>query len=245
MIVGIDAGSSYTKVVFLKNKKIEKFFVFPTSIDYEERIRKILPPNILKIGITGYCRRMLAEKLKGKSINEIKALSVGAKFLAPSIKTLIDLGGQDCKIIKLKEDGFSDFIMNDRCAAGTGKFLEMVASRLGIKPDKLSDLSERADKDITISSMCAVFAESEIISLLARGEKPENIAKASLNSIADRISSLAKGLGITHPLGFSGGGALNKGLANLLSEKLNVQLLVLPNPQFIGAIGAAITAETT
>ena len=241
--IGIDAGSTYTKIALLNsNGSIEDLKVFPTTVGFVEKIKEELPKEKVIIAATGYCRNTLAQKLNARKINEIKAHAVGVRWFIPEARTVIDLGGQDSKVIRLKQGGFSDFITNDRCAAGTGRFLEMAAARLGIDVSKLSELATKHTRKTSISSMCAVFAESEIISLLSKGERVENICYAIMDSIASRLASMVKGFGIEEPLVFTGGGALNESLKGLMEEKLGVKIQTCPHPQFTGAVGAALLA---
>ncbi len=242
MFVGIDAGSSYIKIAAIDKNRIVQLKKLPTSFGYVEAIKKTIPSETVKIVVTGYCRKKLSEELNCASINEIKAHSVGVQHLIPQAKTVIDVGGQDSKVIKLKEGGFSDFVMNDKCAAGTGRFLEMVAGRLNISIEKLSKLAERAKRRIQISSMCAVFAESEVISLLAQGEKVENIALAVFDSVAERVAALAKGFGVEPPVVATGGVALSPIYIKLLEEKIKIPVTTLSKAQFTGAIGCAFVA---
>ncbi|NPA15922.1 MAG: hydrogenase [Deferribacteres bacterium] len=242
MFVGIDAGSSYIKIAVIEKSSSIQLKKIPTIPGYTEAIEEALPPNPRGILVTGYCRKTLSQRLNCPSISEIKAHATGVKRLIPDAKTVIDVGGQDSKIIKLSETGFSDFVMNDRCAAGTGRFLEMVAARLNTSVSELSLLAEGKKKDIKISSMCAVFAESEVVSLLAQEERREDIAFAAFDSITERIASFARGFGITPPVAVTGGLALSPVFVRLLQEKVSTPLIVPPEPQFTGAIGCAFIA---
>ncbi len=244
LFLGIDAGSSYIKVVWLSgNGDIAKMELFPTTAGYEDAVSRMLE-GVSSSVVTGYCRRRISRLFGIKSISEIKAHALGAYRLCPDARFVIDVGGQDSKVIRLNGDGaFSDFVMNDRCAAGTGRFLEVVSQRLGVSVDRLSELAERCRKPATISSMCVVFAESEIVSLLAQGEPVESIAYAVIDAVATRIASMAKGFGVESKVVFTGGGALCSFLVKRVSEKLGLPIKVPPHPQFAGAIGAALEAS--
>ncbi|BBB33136.1 CoA-substrate-specific enzyme activase [Thermotomaculum hydrothermale] len=245
MFYGIDVGSTYTKIAgFNEEREIIDLHVFPTQVNPDEDVKKFLKDkNVEVIVSTGYGRYMIKDSFNCPVISEIKAHAKGAYHFFPDVKTVIDLGGQDSKVIKVDEDGnFSDFKMNDKCAAGTGKFLEIVASRLGVSLNEFASLGENADKKIKITSMCAVFAESEVISLLAKKESVENIVYGVVDSIADRLVSMVKSLRPEERIVFSGGGALNSLLVKLLGEKLGYKVYVPQYPQFLGAIGAAVSA---
>ncbi len=242
MFVGIDAGSSYIKIAAVDKERPILFKKSPTLPGYADIVREMLPPNAVKVMVTGYCRKVLAEKLGCSSVSEIKAHAVGVKAIVPQTRTAIDVGGQDSKVIRVEENGFSDFVMNDRCAAGTGRFLEMIAGRLRVSVEELSTLAEKADRKIAISSMCAVFAESEVISLLAQGESRENIALAAFDSVAERVAALARGFGIQPPVTLTGGLASSSVFVKLLEEKIDLPITVPPNPQFVGALGCAFIA---
>jgi predicted CoA-substrate-specific enzyme activase len=182
--------------------------------------------------------------LGGEIISEIKAFAVGARYLYPDCRTIIDIGGQDCKVILLSPDGeVQKFEMNDRCAAGTGKFLEIMANTLEVKISELGNLAMSASGRVRINSLCTVFAESEVVSLIARGEQANAIALGLHDAIATRIATMARRVGIKERVVFAGGAALNPCLYRLLGDKLAVELTVPREPQIVGAIGAAISAR--
>jgi predicted CoA-substrate-specific enzyme activase len=196
--------------------------------------------DIVHIVATGYGRNAL--DWADTTVTEITCQAYGVKQETPDVRTIIDIGGQDSKLIRLDQSGIvHDFEMNDRCAAGTGRFLEIVAERLEMKLEDLGESAERADQPAAISSMCVVFAEAEIVGLLASGESPENIVAGVLNSIAKRIGAVA-GAGIKSPIVFTGGVALIPGMKNALSKVLNHSIRVAGNPQMTGAFGAALIA---
>ena len=162
--------------------------------------------------------------------------------LSPNVKTIIDIGGQDSKLIRMDENGgVRDFVMNDRCAAGTGRFLEVVAQRLEIPIRDLGYFAQKAEKPAAISSMCVVFAETEIIGLLASGETRENVVSGVQNAIATRIRTMA-GRYVMNPIIFTGGVAMIQGMKNALKSILDHPVRVSENPQMTGALGAAIMA---
>ncbi|MCV6607227.1 MAG: acyl-CoA dehydratase activase [Campylobacterales bacterium] len=174
-------------------------------------------------------------------ITEIQAHAKGVSHYLPDTEVLIDIGGQDSKVIILGQNGtFTDFKMNDKCAAGTGKFLEIAATRLGIPLADFGKVSSQYTKELEISSMCAVFAESEIISLIAKKESKENIGYGVHKSIGTRVANMAKSMASDKVVAFSGGGALNPLLISIVEEELDRKISVPKNPQFTGAIGAAL-----
>ena len=196
--------------------------------------------------VTGYGRHLVAPALGGEVVSEIKAFAIGARYLYPDCRTVIDIGGQDCKVILLSDNGeVQKFEMNDRCAAGTGKFLEIMANTLEVKISELGNLALRASRTVQINSLCTVFAESEVVSLIARGEEASAIALGLHDAIATRIATMARRVGIKERVVFAGGAALNQCLCQLVGEKLGIELTVPPEPQTVGAIGAAILAASS
>lgn len=244
MFWGVDVGSTYTKIAGVdEHKNIIHTTVIPTIINQDEIVKGYLSDKKVRMLVaTGYGRYMIENALACPVISEIKAHAKGAHFFAPQTELVIDLGGQDSKVIKLDSTGgFVDFRMNDKCAAGTGKFLEIAANRMGIGLEEFSRLGFEADKELTISSMCAVFAESEVISLIAKKESAANICYGVHESIASRLASMAKKFATkSEHIVFTGGGALNPFLRHLLSVKLEKNVIVPSHPQLVGSIGAAL-----
>lgn len=177
-------------------------------------------------------------------ITEISCHGKGAFFLFPNTRTVIDIGGQDSKAIMLNEHGdVVDFAMNDKCAAGTGRFLEVMAGVLEVDIRELGGLSLESKKEVVISSMCTVFAESEVVSLVAEGCPREDIAMGVHNSVADRVIGLARKLRMQEAVTLSGGVINNIGVIHALKNRLGVNVNIPKNPQLIGALGAALTAK--
>lgn len=245
MYWGVDVGSTYTKITGIdENREIVESAVIPTIINQDEIVADFLKDKQVEMLVaTGYGRYMIEDRFSCPVISEIKAHAKGAYFYNPKTDLVIDLGGQDSKIIKLDGNGgFVDFKMNDKCAAGTGKFLEIAATRMGLDLETFAKLGFEADKEIEISSMCAVFAESEVISLMAKKESAPNICYGVHSSIASRLASMAKKYAAkSEYIFFSGGGALNPFLRHLLSQKLEKEILVSDRPQLMGSIGAALS----
>jgi predicted CoA-substrate-specific enzyme activase len=191
---------------------------------------------------TGYGRYLAKTRLRCPVVTEIKAYAKGAEFTFPGCRTILDIGGQDSKIIRVNTGKVEDFEMNDRCAAGTGKFLEVMATTLGYTIDEFGTEALKANSTATINSMCTVFSESEVVSLIARGENPQSIACGVHQSIVNRIISLMGRVGFEEPIVFGGGVAKNDCMISLLAQRLACELLVSEEPQIIGAIGAALVA---
>lgn len=244
---GIDIGSTTTKVAILEDKRIIASAVIPSENLPKDSADKVLlkcnfeKNRIEKIVTTGYGRR-----LSGTGdlvITEIKACALGIQFDLPlkKIRTIIDVGGQDTKVILLNVQGdVEDFSMNDKCAAGTGRFLEMLAFKLSMSYEEFTRCALSFKTPIQMNSTCAVFAESEVVSMLARGVDVADIAGAAHSSIADRIGSVVRRMGLTEPVCFTGGGALNRALVRSLESNLGINIIIPEKPQIIAAIGAAV-----
>ena len=240
---GLDVGSRTIKLVTGNGGGFSAVTV-ATGVRPLERCRELLNGAVYDgLVVTGYGRLLVAGELGAATVSEIKAHALGARRLFPDCRSVIDVGGQDCKVIRLDEAGaVQKFEMNDRCAAGTGKFLEVMAGTLEIELDRLGDLALAAEKEVKINSLCTVFAESEVVSLIARGEAPEAIARGLHEAIAQRIATMAKRLGLKERVVFTGGGALNPCLVKMLEEKLETPLTVAPDPQTAGALGVCLLA---
>jgi len=242
MVLGIDLGSRTVKAVFLKNGKIEDFQIALGGSDpYNTAVSLLKRYPKCPVVATGYGRHILKEEWADKVITEIKAHAIGARFFFPSCRTVIDMGGQDSKVIALDESGqFVNFQMNDKCAAGTGKFLEVMAQTLGYPIDMFARVGINETRPARINSMCTVFAESEVISLVSKRVRKEAIVLGLHESIAGRIASMVNRVGVTADVVFSGGVARNPTMVALLERKLKTELKVADAPDMIGALGAAI-----
>lgn len=249
---GIDAGSRAIKVVLLdEGLNIVGFGIQDQGVKQANLASDLLDRTLteanyfhkdIKYSIaTGYGRDAL--EFADNTITEITCHAKGILHLYPKVQTIIDIGGQDSKLIRLDNGGFvRDFVMNDRCAAGTGRFLEIVSTQLEINLKELGKYAERADNPSVISSMCVVFAETEIIGLLASGESRENIAAGVQVSIASRTKAMA-GRKVEEPIIFTGGVALIPGMNMALEKAIGSPVLISQDPQFTGALGAAILAS--
>ena len=251
LVAGIDIGSTTTKAVLLDgNGHAIAYEIIPTGADSREASSTVLEAAIRKSGVrrdiafvisTGYGRDISARS--DEKVTEITCHARGIHTLMPGVRTIIDVGGQDSKVIKIGGTGrVMDFAMNDKCAAGTGRFLEVMSHSLGVPLDHMGFRSLRASKKIRVSSMCTVFAESEVVSLVARGEKVEDILHGLHLAIADRIASLAIRVGIEPEVAITGGVAKNMGVVKALEERLGSTLRIPEEPQITGALGAATIA---
>lgn len=242
---GIDIGSRYIKYVVTVDNRPVSFYKEETGHDPLDVCKKLVEKDKPdKLLATGYGRYLLEIYGSVKAITEIKAVARGAKEVFPSCRTIIDIGGQDTKAISLDENGMvTNFEMNDRCAAGTGKFIEVMARTLGFDIDKFGYCHNGNQAKIKINSMCTVFAESEVISLIAKGIQREFISSAIHNSIASRVTALAKRVGVEDDIVFAGGCAKNPYLKSLLEEGTHKKIHVYDLPEMLAALGAALYAS--
>ena len=245
-VCGIDVGSRTIKVVVLdaNTKRILEFRKAETTYSPIDQCLKILEG--LSGGhtvATGYGRKLLQDYVNSESITEILAHALGAGHLFPECRSVLDIGGQDTKAISLDPSGrVAKFEMNDRCAAGTGKFLEFMATSFQVPIERFGDFALEGKPGLSINSMCTVFAESEATSLMARGHRPQDIALALHWSVVKRSISMLKRVSVNGPLVFSGGVARNGCVTRLIKEEMKSQILVAPEPDMVGALGAALYA---
>jgi len=250
--VGLDIGSITTKIAVIDGKKLLGTDVSFTGYNVEKAWQDIFRKTLDRMRLeksavgriisTGYGRSSVG--IANKTITEIKCHAEGAMFFLSKTRSVIDIGGQDSKFIRIGDDGnVSDFVMNDKCAAGTGRFLEVMARALELDIADFGKLSLLAKKPLPISSMCTVFAESEVISLISKGESRENIIAGIHESIANRMRSMVGVSGFVKPVVLTGGVAKNIGIRNALEKKFNIQIQVPDTAQVNGAIGAAILAQ--
>ncbi len=251
---GVDMGSTATKAVVLQEGRIVGSMARATGADPERSGEIALKESLDQADLdleavgyivsTGYGRRAL--ELADEAINEINANARGAAWLGSAsgmVRTIIDIGGQDSKAIALDADGvIRDFAMNDKCAAGTGKFLEVIADLIEVPLDEMGELSLQATNPVTIGSTCVVFAQSEVVSLIARKEERANIIAGIHRSIASRVVTMARRVGIEEVVVFDGGPAKNSGLRTALEAELGLSVVVPRHPQLVVALGAALVA---
>ena len=242
---GIDIGSRTIELAVLKDCEIIETKQADSGFDPLAQAKMLLEGvDHDHIMATGYGRHLFELTFDAPTVTEIKAYAVGARALFPGVRTILDIGGQDSKAIALNESGkVIKFEMNDRCAAGTGKFLEIMAQTLGYSLDQFGVEALKATKEMQISSMCTVFAESEVTSLVARGEERGDIALGLHSSVVRRAVSMLKRVSVNEPILFAGGVARNPCIRHLMEEALDTGLLVPENPQMVGALGAAILGK--
>jgi predicted CoA-substrate-specific enzyme activase len=254
-VAGIDVGSTASKVVLMRGPTIVGFALGATGANARRTVDRLLADALARSGVrredlartvaTGYGRRLIG--FADRAVTEITALARGARHLhdgSQPLRTVIDMGGQDSKVIALDDEGIlQDFAMNDKCAAGTGRFLEVMARAMETQLDQLGELSLQAERALPVNSLCTVFAESEVVSLLSRGEPVCDIVAGIHASIARRIVSMARRVGVREQVFFCGGPAMNAGLRQALAQELDVELAVPPDPQIVAALGAALVAQ--
>lgn len=247
--VGIDIGSIAAKGILLNGEK-EYRALLPTGWSPRQAGATIIGQLLKAAGlsraevdqivVTGYGR--IALQGADQAVTEIKCHARGVTERYPQVRTIIDIGGQDSKVINVSGAGkVLDFVMNDKCAAGTGRFLQVMAAALGMDVSELGD-NENDDGTVTINSMCTVFAESEIIGLLAQGLPPGGIIAGLHQSVGKRVGAMARRLGVKEQVAFTGGVAINQGVQRALQQELGCALLVPDDCQFTGALGAALIA---
>ena len=242
---GIDLGSRSLKLVVLDGTgSLVSGQRADTGVDpMVEADRLLNGLQYDRILATGYGRNLFEISFDAPTVTEIKAHAKGARAFFPEARTVVDIGGQDSKAISLFENGrVKKFEMNDRCAAGTGKFLEIMAKTLGYDLETFGREALMAEKDINISSMCTVFAESEVTSLIARGQNGREIARGLHASVVRRVAAMINRISSEGEVVFTGGVAMNPCMTTLLEEKLGRKILVPHDPQLIGAWGAALLA---
>lgn len=249
---GIDSGSTSTDVVILdRDQKMVTGVILPTGAGAAVGAERALEQALEQAGLqrsdidaivtTGYGRTAIQDG--DKSITEITCHARGAHYLDPGVRTVIDIGGQDSKVIRLDENGaVVNFVMNDKCAAGTGRFLEMMARTMEMDLDEMSKAGLHYKEDITISSMCTVFAESEVVSLIAQNKPTDDIVHGLNKAVASKTAALAKRVGGEERYMMTGGVSKNRGLVKTLEEKLGTTLVVNEKAQLCGALGAALFA---
>jgi predicted CoA-substrate-specific enzyme activase len=248
---GIDIGSTMTKVVLIDERTNPLAVIKgPTGPEHRQLANEVMRQalgqaalsieDISCIVATGYGR--LNVPFADRQITELSCHARGVSSLFPDVRTAIDIGGQDAKCMRIANGRLIDFVMNDRCAAGTGRFLEVTAATLGIRPEDMGDISLRTTKKIKISSMCTIFAQQEVVALLSQGEEPANILAGLHDALASRVAALARRLGIQPDLVLTGGVAKNSGMVRAMQESLKREVLIPEEPLTTGALGAAILA---
>ena len=253
IVAGCDVGSRTGKVVILNGEDILATSIVPRAIDAGATAKAAMEQALMRAALslddlryvvgTGWGK--LSVPFAQQMITEIAAQSRGANRVDPGIRTVIDMGGQDCKVLRVDGRGIvSDFVTNDKCASGTGRFLEDIARVLAVRLEDLGAISLRSERPVKISTQCSVFAKSEVVSLIAEKKAVTDIVAGIHAAIVSRLLTLLHRLGIEEKLLLSGGVGKNVGLVQRLEERLGIKL-VKPaiDPQLIGALGAALAAR--
>ncbi len=252
IVAGIDIGSTSGEALILDGDSVAGWSVVDTgynsrraaeqALDVALRRTPLTRDRLERIVATGYGR--VAVEFAHRQVTEISCYARGIYHLHPRVRTVIDIGGQDSKVVAIGAGGKPlDFAMNDKCAAGTGRFLEVMARVLQLDLAELGPCALRAQRPAEISSTCTVFAESEVITLVADGLSREEIAAGICRSIARRVGAMANRVGVESPVAFAGGVARNSGVVSALTEALGQRLIVPEEPQLVGALGAALIAR--
>ncbi|MDM7995477.1 MAG: acyl-CoA dehydratase activase [Acidobacteriota bacterium] len=247
---GVDIGSTMTKVVLIGGDT-DISLIGPTGPEHRKLANRVMERALQQAGIdfsnvtcvvaTGYGR--INVPFADRQVTEITCHAKGLSSLLPSVRTIVDIGGQDSKGIRIENGKVVDFVMNDKCAAGTGRFLEIIADALNVPLANLGDLSLTAETPAVIGNMCTVFAEQEVISQLATGESVANLVAGIHQAIAARVFSLVNKVKIKPDVAITGGGAKNIGLVKALEAKFGCPVLVPPEPLITGALGAALIGK--
>ena len=251
-VMGIDSGSTSTNAVIMdQDRKIRAFSVVRTGAKSGVSADRVLQEVLEKAGLvrediswivsTGYGR--VSIEFADENVTEISCHGKGAHYFNPKIRTILDIGGQDSKAIRLSDTGeVKDFVMNDKCAAGTGRFLEMIARTLEVSLDELGAIALTSKEKIEITSMCSVFAESEVISLIANNKEKADIADGVCHAIANKAFGLLRRVGMEPEFMMTGGVAKNPGVVRAVEEKIGSKLYICEEPEIVGAAGAALYA---
>lgn len=245
MFIGIDLGSRTVKMAVWDGERLVATRIVESGFEPHRQAEAMIAPfRAQRVVATGYGRHLAAEYFAQGVITEIKAHAAGIFHHFPGCTTLVDVGGQDSKVIALNARGrVSTFQMNDKCAAGTGRFLEIMAASLAFTLAEFGAAALASKQEVQINSMCTVFAESEVISMKNRGVPRDHIARAVHSSVADRLAGMLARLGHGDMVAFSGGVARNPCMVEMLRRRLPDALVVVPDmPDLTGALGAALHA---
>ena len=252
IVAGVDAGAATTKALILRDGEILSYTILPTGHKVAETSEQVTQEALKRAQLsmsdldyvvsTGYGRKAIP--FAHKAITEIICHAKGANFLIPETRGIIDIGGQDSKVISVDERGnVTDFVMNDKCAAGTGRFLEVMANVLGVELDELGLVSLTSKSPCQISNTCTIFAESEVVSLRAEGRSRADLVAGIHKAVASRVAIMASNIRLEKETVFTGGVAKNVGVRRVLEEEIGLGILVPEEPQIIGALGAALLAN--
>ncbi|MEM2134137.1 MAG: acyl-CoA dehydratase activase [Candidatus Jordarchaeaceae archaeon] len=253
IVAGCDVGSLTAEAVIMEDDKILAYEIIRVRPRPEQSASDVMNKTLEKAGLrmenieycvsTGYGRDRIP--FAQKNVSEISCHGKGAHWLIPSIRTVIDVGGQDCKVICLDDRGrVQDFVMNEKCAAGTGRFLEIMARTLGLTIEELGPVSLKAENPVSITSQCSVFTEFEAMVLINEGKRIEDIAAGINQAMARRVYALVNRVQVKKDLGITGGVAKNVAVVKNLEEIIGIKSVKFPqDPQIMGALGAALFAK--
>jgi predicted CoA-substrate-specific enzyme activase len=252
LVAGIDVGAATAKAVILNDRKILSYAIIPTGFDVVNAANEVIELALEKaacsmneIGFimsTGYARN--AVPFANKAVTEIRCHAKGAHFQLPAVRTIVDIGGQDSKVIRVNESGnVVNFTMNDKCAAGTGRFFEVMAKVLGLDIDEMGPVALKSRHPCQISSTCTVFAESEMVSLRAQGKRREDLIGGIHKAAVSRIVTMGKAVGYEREVVLTGGVAKNVGVKKYLEDAIKMEVVLPEEPQITGALGAALLAD--
>jgi predicted CoA-substrate-specific enzyme activase len=249
---GIDIGSTMSKAAVVDAEGVMRGYVVgPTGAEHRRRANKVMEDVLAKSGVgldeiayiisTGYGR--VNVPFADKQVTELTCHARGVAALFPDVRTAIDIGGQDAKVLKIKNGKLTDFLTNDKCAAGTGRFLEVAAETLGLELNEMGRISLQTDTPVKINSLCTIFAQQEIIARLSEGEPLPDILAGVYIAIATRVVKLARQLKVEPPVVFTGGVAKNGGMVKAIETVLGMPVSIPPEPLITGCLGAAILAR--
>jgi predicted CoA-substrate-specific enzyme activase len=250
--LGIDIGSSTSKGVITRDGDVVSRYLLPSGVDYRLVAQKLIDGLLAKADVSREeiaCTVATGQgsanvELADRQVADIRCCARGIYSIYPSVRTVIDVQGQSTQVLRLNGEGqVANFVVSEKCASGSGRFLDIIANVLQIKLEEVGPLSLESKNPITFTTGCAVFGESEAVSRVSEGIAREDILAGVHQALAEKISSLVGKVGLEERCAITGGGALNIGLINWVERKLGVELLVPPEPQFITALGAAIMAE--
>jgi len=250
--MGIDIGSGTSKGVITKDGKLLVYHLLPSGVNYRGTAQRLREKLLAKAGLspkditytiaTGHGADSIP--FSNEPVADTRCCARGINNIFPSVRTVIDIQGMSSQVIRLNEQGqVTNFAVSEKCAAGSGRFLDVIANVLRINLNEIGPLSLKSKNPVTFTTGCAVFGESEAISRVAEGALKEDILAGVHQALANKVSSLLDRIGIEKDCAISGGGALNVGLIKSVEEKLGIPLLVPPQPQLVTALGAAIMAE--
>jgi len=250
--MGVDIGSGTSKGVITSDGELKAYHILPSGINYRATAQRLRKELLSKAGLspediayTVACGHG-ADRIPfgDEQVADIRCCARGINSIFPSVRTVIDIQGMSSQVMRLSEKGqVTNFVVSEKCAAGSGRFLDVIANVLRIELKDIGSLSLKATKPVSFSTGCAVFGESEAVSRVSEGASKEDILAGVHKALATKISSLVERVGLEKDCAISGGGALNIGLVKSIEEKLGVELMVPPQPQLVTALGAAIMAE--